>query len=96
MGGLGESMLNGECLCRDTPTPTTPRNEFSLTTAGQSVGSYRVFSRSGAESDILPGLAMSRSLGDGRAHELGVIAQPTVKLYEVQQHDGFLVRARGA
>lgn len=52
--------------------------------AGQPVGAYRVFRRPG---DLLPGLAMSRSLGDSLAHSLGVVAKPVFRSYHVQPDD---------
>lgn len=56
---------------------------------GQPVGAYRVFQRPG---DLLPGLAMSRSLGDALAHSLGVVAKPAFKSYRVQPNDLCVVR----
>lgn len=57
--------------------------------SGQPVGAYRVFRRPG---DLLPGLAMSRSLGDALAHSLGVVAKPAFRSYRVQPDDVCLVR----
>ncbi|OMJ93020.1 hypothetical protein SteCoe_4101 [Stentor coeruleus] len=45
---------------------------------GNPIGPYRVWKRRGS----LPGLAMSRSLGDRLAHEIGVISVPVVNCFE--------------
>ena len=54
-----------------------------------SIGPHRVFE--GASN--LPGLAMSRSLGDLCAHSLGVTAQPSIFEHVVQDEDVLLVLA---
>jgi serine/threonine protein phosphatase PrpC len=57
---------------------------------GRPVGPYRVWKKKGN----LPGLAMSRSIGDKVAHEIGVISKPichTFKLYS--GFDQFIVLA---
>jgi serine/threonine protein phosphatase PrpC len=41
----------------------------------------------------MPGLAMSRSLGDGIAHSVGVSSEPEVKEYTLKQEDCFAVIA---
>lgn len=56
--------------------------------AGNNIGPMRVWMK---DEDI-PGLAMSRSLGDAVAESLGVIAIPDIKLYTRQiEHDKALV-----
>ncbi|KAL4451664.1 hypothetical protein ABPG75_007326 [Micractinium tetrahymenae] len=57
---------------------------------GQRVGAYRVFSRG---DDVLPGLAMSRSLGDLYAHEVGVSPEPVLNTYTLGERDLFLILA---
>ena len=57
---------------------------------GTPVGPHRVYGAGGAQS---PGLAMSRSLGDGAAHALGVSAVPTFATHALTPQDQFLVRA---
>lgn len=56
---------------------------------GEFDGPFRVFLR---ERNI-PGLAMSRSLGDGLAQSVGVIADPTCSYYEIKPEDAFLLLA---
>lgn len=53
------------------------------------VGPHRIFEGS----SHLPGLAMSRSLGDLTAHALGVTAQPSIFEHVVQDEDLLLVLA---
>lgn len=52
-------------------------------------GPYRVYLKERRS----PGLAMSRSLGDGVAETVGVIADPTCTLYTVMDEDMFLIFA---
>jgi hypothetical protein len=49
---------------------------------GGPVGPMRVW----LKNEDSPGLAMSRSLGDGLAESLGVIATPDTKIYK-RQHE---------
>lgn len=56
--------------------------------AGERVGAHRVFRRG---DDVLPGLAMSRSLGDLYAHAVGVINEPALSTYSLGDKDLFLV-----
>ena len=57
---------------------------------GNKVGPFRVWQKNG----ILPGLAMSRSIGDGVAKEIGVIATPIYYFFpHVFFRDQFLVIA---
>ena len=52
---------------------------------GEEYGPYRVFDK---DSDSLPGLAMSRSIGDEKAKKLGVIYEPELFTYELNyQHN---------
>jgi hypothetical protein len=55
---------------------------------GQRVGAYRVFRRG---DDVLPGLAMSRSLGDLYAHSVGVSPDPVLSSYTLGERDLFVV-----
>ena len=57
---------------------------------GQKMGPYRVWKVEG----MYPGIAMSRSLGDVVAHEIGVISTPAVTShFESPEHDFFVVMA---
>ncbi len=55
---------------------------------GERVGAHRVFRRG---DDVLPGLAMSRSLGDLYAHAVGVTNEPVLSTYSLGDRDLFLV-----
>jgi serine/threonine protein phosphatase PrpC len=55
---------------------------------GHKRGPHRVFRRG---DDVLPGLAMSRSLGDTYAHGVGVTWEPTLSAYTLTPRDSFLV-----
>ena len=55
---------------------------------GRRQGPQRVFRRG---DDVLPGLAMSRSLGDSYAHGVGVTWEPTLSAYTLTARDLFLV-----
>ena len=61
-----------------------------LDECGEHVGAYRVFRRG---DDVLPGLAMSRSLGDIYAHAVGVTCEPHITCYTLSSRDLFLVFA---
>lgn len=57
---------------------------------GHKVGPFRVWQKNG----ILPGLAMSRSIGDGVAKEIGVIATPIYHFFQhIMFRDQFIVMA---
>lgn len=57
---------------------------------GNKVGPFRVWQKNG----ILPGLAMSRSIGDGVAKEIGVVAQPIYHFFpHFHYRDQFLIMA---
>jgi serine/threonine protein phosphatase PrpC len=56
---------------------------------GQYLGPARVWK---VDEDT-PGLAMSRSVGDGLAHSVGVSWEPEVKQLTMQQEDKFIVIA---
>lgn len=57
---------------------------------GRKVGPYRVWKVEG----VYPGIAMSRSLGDIVAHEIGVISTPAITSHiESPLHDFFIVLA---
>lgn len=55
---------------------------------GQRQGAYRVFRRG---DDVLPGLAMSRSLGDTYAHSVGVTWEPILSSHSLGSKDLFLI-----
>ncbi|CAE7243641.1 unnamed protein product [Symbiodinium pilosum] len=59
-------------------------------TAGEEAGPFRVWDGPCCEK---PGLAVSRSLGDGAARALGVIAAPVVTKHKLQGQDKFLIIA---
>lgn len=44
-------------------------------------------------SEDIPGLAMTRSMGDGVAHSVGVTADPEVMQFTLSTNDKFLVIA---
>ena len=56
---------------------------------GQEVGPARVWLRT----SWIPGLAMSRVIGDTVAHSVGVVAEPQVSTHELDDKDRFLVVA---
>jgi serine/threonine protein phosphatase PrpC len=56
---------------------------------GKRVGPYRVWNAEGR----LPGLAMSRSLGDRVAHSVGVSSEPIVESFNFEPSDQFIVIA---
>eukprot|EP00854_Cymbomonas_tetramitiformis_P014243 gene14243-16847_t len=56
---------------------------------GRQVGPYRVWLRYA----WIPGLAMSRSLGDTLAHRVGVSCDPDISKHELTEKDRFLILA---
>lgn len=58
--------------------------------SGEEAGPFRVWDGPFCEK---PGLAVSRSLGDGAARSLGVIAAPVVTKHKLQGQDKFLIIA---
>eukprot|EP00439_Symbiodinium_sp_Y106_P069957 s4395_g12.t1 len=58
--------------------------------SGEEAGPFRVWDGPSCEK---PGLAVSRSLGDGAARALGVIAAPVVTKHKLQGQDKFLIIA---
>ena len=56
---------------------------------GNYVGPKRVW----LKDDDVPGLAMSRSFGDGVAHNVGVISEPEITEYSFMHEDKFMVLA---
>lgn len=65
------------------------KGESHLDSSGTSLGPARVWTLR----DQIPGLAMSRSIGDFVAGEIGVIAEPEIMKAEMNQEDKFLVLA---
>lgn len=59
-----------------------------LDETGARRGAHRVFRRG---DDVLPGLAMSRSLGDAYAHSVGVTWEPMLSSHTMSEKDLFLV-----
>lgn len=56
---------------------------------GESVGPFRVWLRYA----WMPGLAMSRALGDALGHRVGVSSSPDVSVYEIGPDDRFVILA---
>jgi len=56
---------------------------------GQPMGPYRVW----LQYAWIPGLAMSRALGDVLAHQVGVTSEPDHSIVEIQPQDKFIVLA---
>ena len=56
----------------------------------EEIGPYRVWDKT---QDKGPGLAMSRSIGDAQAKTLGVIAEPDIYEYTLNESDKFIVCA---
>ena len=52
---------------------------------------FRIFQKG----KLFPGLAMSRSIGDLKAAAVGVTCVPTVKTYEIEDHEFFLLCSDG-
>lgn len=59
------------------------------TTEGKQLGPHRVWH----PTLDLPGLAMSRSIGDCLAHQFGVTSEPEVTEYEMTPQDKFIILA---
>lgn len=60
------------------------RNEL-----GEEIGPFRVFDKE--KDSILPGISMSRSIGDSVAKNLGVIFKPEIFKYDLKRNDKFLI-----
>ena len=56
----------------------------------EEVGPYRVW---GKTQEKGPGLAMSRSIGDGMAKKLGVLGEPDIYEYHLNENDKFIICA---
>ena len=65
------------------------RVEKLADSSGREIGPYRVW----LPRAWVPGLAMSRAIGDFVAHSVGVIADPEVVIHEVDDRDTFLILA---
>lgn len=57
--------------------------------SGHEIGPYRVW----LPGSWVPGLAMSRAIGDFVAHSVGVVAEPEVVIHEIDDRDAFLIVA---
>lgn len=57
--------------------------------SGREIGPYRVW----VAGSWVPGLAMSRALGDFVAHGIGVVAEPELVTYDIHEEDKFLIVA---
>lgn len=58
-------------------------------TSGKPIGPYRVW----LQQSWVPGLAMSRALGDAVAHTVGVTSQPDTEVFTITRQDRFLILA---
>ena len=56
---------------------------------GKNIGPERIW----LKNSEIPGLAMSRSLGDNLAHMVGVIAEPEIKTFEYDGNEKFILLA---
>lgn len=56
----------------------------------EEVGPYRVWGKTQING---PGLAMSRSMGDGMAKKLGVLGEPDIYEYNLNENDKFVICA---
>jgi serine/threonine protein phosphatase PrpC len=65
------------------------RVQRMVDTTGREVGPARVW----LGTSWVPGLAMSRVIGDTIAHSVGVVAEPEVSTHELDERDRFLVVA---
>ena len=65
------------------------RDQRMVDPSGREVGPARVWLRT----SWVPGLAMSRVIGDTVAHSVGVVAEPEVSTHELDERDRFLVVA---
>ena len=63
---------------------------INLEKDGEEIGPFRVWDKT---QDKGPGLAMSRSIGDGHAKTLGVLAEPDIFEYTLNEGDKFIVCA---
>ena len=57
--------------------------------SGREIGPYRVW----VSGSWVPGLAMSRALGDFVAHGVGVVAEPEIVTHDIHDRDTFLIVA---
>mmetsp|Transcript_3821 Transcript_3821/g.6004 ORF Transcript_3821/g.6004 Transcript_3821/m.6004 type:complete len:354 (+) Transcript_3821:73-1134(+) len=79
--------------------PETPSEKKRILAAGGRVHALKGFygpagpERVWLKTQDIPGLAMSRSIGDGLAHTVGVLDVPTITEYEVSSLDKFVVWA---
>lgn len=65
------------------------RVERLFDTSGKPIGPYRVW----LQQSWVPGLAMSRALGDAVAHTVGVTSQPDTEVFTITRQDRFLILA---
>ena len=63
---------------------------LNLEKDNEEVGPYRVWGKTQAKG---PGLAMSRSIGDGMAKKLGVLGEPDIYEYNLNENDKFVICA---
>ncbi|BDA44065.1 probable protein phosphatase 2C 73 [Coccomyxa sp. Obi] len=100
---LGRAQPGGGCLAvpltqdhkpsdereRSRILASSGRVERIQTETGEEVGPQRVW----LSDAWIPGLAMSRALGDGLARRVGVISEPEVCIVDLQHNDHFLILA---
>lgn len=100
LGKIGrDGMFEAVDLTKDH-RPTDPEEETRITESngrverlvdksGEPIGPKRVW----LQRSWVPGLAMSRSLGDVLAHTVGVTAVPDIGIHKVSREDQFLILA---
>ena len=62
--------------------------ERSKNSLNEEYGPYRIFEK---DSDTLPGLAMSRSIGDEKAKKLGVVYEPELFVYNLSSEHRIII-----
>ncbi|KAJ9520745.1 hypothetical protein QJQ45_007617 [Haematococcus lacustris] len=102
-GVMGREAPDGRIVAMDLTAdhkPTTPeeknrilrsngRVERLVDETGQPMGPFRVW----LQYAWIPGLAMSRALGDVLAHQVGVVSEPEHSVHELCSDDRFIILA---
>ncbi|KAL6751285.1 phosphatase 2C-like protein [Haematococcus lacustris] len=102
-GVMGREAPDGRIVAMDLTAdhkPTTPeeknrilrsngRVERLVDETGQPMGPFRVW----LQYAWIPGLAMSRALGDVLAHQVGVVSEPEHSVHELCSEDRFIILA---
>eukprot|EP00210_Caulerpa_lentillifera_P003700 g3533.t1 len=79
----------GKVTAKDLTMDHKPDTESERNDTGAEIGPWRVW----AKYAWIPGLAMSRALGDECAHQMGVISEPDVTITEVHPEAIFAIFA---